>query len=181
MKGLLFALLVCCSAIECNTLEFRDTQIVEPMLLAYEQTIAEPRVTEPIKDFDYREVNLLSKLVYGEARSCNLEGKAGVIWCVLNRVDDEGTLFPDTITEVITQQNQFFGYREDSPVLPEIQELVVDVLQRWAAEHSGVKDVGRVLPREYLYFSGDGKNNYFTTEYNDFEIWDWSLKSPYTE
>lgn len=127
------------------------------------------------------EVDALAKLVYGEARGCNVEGQAGVVWCVLNRVDDER--FPDTVMGVITQYNQFFGYRESNPVLPELVEVVEDVLMRYNVEESGVaKNPGRVLPREYVFFSGNGgSENYFTVTYAAREVWDWSAWIPYRE
>ena len=57
--------------------------------------------------------------------------------------------------------------------------LVEDVLARWMAEKECVGSVGRVLPKEYLYFTGDGVHNYFTTEWQGGQTWDWSLESPY--
>ena len=127
------------------------------------------------------EVEALARLIYGEARSCCVEEQAAVVWCVLNRMDSEDPYFPDTVMGVVTQPSQFFGYRRDYPVLPEVVEVVEDVLMRYDAEQSGIESVGRVLPREYLYFSGDGAHNYFTVSYNDDNVWDWSLYSPYRD
>ena len=128
------------------------------------------------------EVEALARLLYGEARSCTVEGQAAVIWCVLNRVDSGDPYFADTVMGVVTQPSQFFGYHKDYPVLPELVEVAEDVLMRWNVEHSGiVENPGRVLPREYLYFSGDGAHNYFTREYNGDDVWDWSLWSPYRD
>ncbi len=129
--------------------------------------------------FVQAEVDALARLVYGEAGSCNVEGKAAAVWCVLNRVDDPN--FPDTLLEVLEQPGQFAGYRESYPVLPELVKIVEDVLMRWSAERSGVENVGRVLPREYLYFSGDGTCNSFTTAYAGGDVWDWAARSPYRE
>lgn len=129
--------------------------------------------------FTDEEVEALSQLLYGEALNCDIEGQAAVVWCVLNRMDDER--WPDTALEVVTQQNQFFGYHKDNPVLPEIVRLVEDVLMRYNEEQSGIEDVGRVLPREYVYFSGDGYQNFFTVTYAARDVWDWSLWSPYRE
>lgn len=61
------------------------------------------------------------------------------------------------------------------------EEVEEDVLMRYDAERTGIESVGRVLPREYLYFSGDGTHNYFTVSYNDDNVWDWSLYSPYRD
>ena len=123
------------------------------------------------------EAEALAKLVWGEARGCNQTQQAAVVWCVLNRVDS--ALFPDTITEVITQPGQFAGYRAANPVDPQILALVYDVLSRWSIEDSCIGGVGRVLPKEYLFFGGDGIDNQFRVAYPDKKVWDWSIPSPY--
>ena len=40
-------------------------------------------------------------------------------------------------------------------------------------------DVGRVLPDEYFFFTGDGEHNHFRTEYSGGTFWDWTLENPY--
>ncbi len=127
------------------------------------------------------EVDALARLLYGEARNCCVEEQAAVVWCILNRMDSDDPYFPDTVMGVVTQPGQFFGYSEDYPVLPELLEVVEDVLRRYNVEQAGIENVGRVLPREYLYFSGDGEHNYFTRTYNDNDVWDWTLRSPYRD
>ena len=67
----------------------------------------------------------------------------------------------------------------DLPVDDEIKALCEDVLTRWYAEKDGEADTGRVLPSDYLWFSGDGKHNYFRNAYKGGETWGWSLPSPY--
>lgn len=49
----------------------------------------------------------------------------------------------------------------------------------WYAEREGQVEVGRVLPADYLWFSGDGKRNHFRNAYRGGDRWDWSLPSPY--
>ena len=137
----------------------------------------EPVIQEPEAEADPAEY--LAKTIYGEARGCSTTEQAAVVWCVLNRVDDESGLWPDDIVAVITQPSQFHGYNPDHPVLPELLALAEDVLARWEIEDSCVGDVGRVLPREYTYFSGDGRHNYFSTEWDGGTTWDWGLESPY--
>ena len=105
--------------------------------------------------------------------------KAACVWCVLNRVDDPR--FPDTVLEVLEAPYQFAGYSADYPVLPELATLAADVLIRYQAERDGETNVGRVLPAEYLYFTGDGRNNHFTIGWKDVETWDWSLQNPYED
>ena len=103
--------------------------------------------------------------------------KAAVVWCVLNRVDSAG--FPNAIEKVVTQPHQFVGYAEKYPATEENKKIAKDVLNRWYAEKAGYTDIGRVLPKEYTFFTGDGKSNYFTSEWKSQITYDWSLPSPY--
>lgn len=61
------------------------------------------------------------------------------------------------------------------------EKLALDVIERWLDEKDGETEVGRVLPREYLFFTGDGKHNHFRKEWDGGQVWDWSLQSPYEE
>lgn len=57
------------------------------------------------KDWSVEDSYLLAKIAMAEAEGCNTQTKTLIIMCVLNRVwSDE---FPDTIEEVIFQENQF--------------------------------------------------------------------------
>ena len=57
------------------------------------------------KDWSAKESYLLAKIAMAEAEGCNTQTKTLIIMCVLNRVwSDE---FPNTIEEVIFQENQF--------------------------------------------------------------------------
>lgn len=56
-------------------------------------------------DWDGEDAYLLAKIAMAEAENQDTEGKALVILVVLNRVWDDR--FPDTIREVIYQENQF--------------------------------------------------------------------------
>lgn len=123
------------------------------------------------------ELTILAKVVYREARGIEDKAhQAAVIWCILNRVD--AGLGGDTITEVATYPNAF-AWVPDTPVEQEFLMLAADVCERWNLEKAGQDDVGRVLPKEYLYFTGDGELNHFTIEWKGTEDWDWSLESPY--
>lgn len=155
----------------------------------------EPEVVfETVADIELPEIGYLAgdpaiylaKTVWGEARGCSPMEQAAVVWCVLNRVDSELAYMPDDIISVITQVDghgyfHFRGYNPDFPVTDEIYDLVVDVLARWELEKTGVESVGRVLPKEYLYFHGDGQHNHFRDEYSGGNRWDWSLPNPYID
>lgn len=103
--------------------------------------------------------------------------QACVVWCVLNRVD--AGLTSSTISGVITAPYQF-AYRNGTCVRQDLYDLALDVLNRWAREKNGEVDVGRVLPRNYMWFKGDCvAHNYFRDQYRGGNIWDYSLPSPY--
>lgn len=125
----------------------------------------------------------LAKTLWGEARGVKNNGivsgdcqKAAVMWCVLNRYDAG---YEDSIVEVCAAKGQFVGYNASHPVDEELLELAYDVLDRWNAEQHGETDVGRVLPSDYHWFSGDGKYNHFRNEFRTSVRWDWSLADPY--
>lgn len=120
------------------------------------------------------ELILLAKTVFGEAGGCSRYEQSLVVWCILNRVD-KGT-WGDTITDVILYPSQFHGYLSNNPVDEDILELCKDVVNRW---ENGLE--GRTLPKEYLYFYGDGKHNYFQKEYQGTDLYDWSLENIYEE
>lgn len=143
----------------------------------------EPRVTvryangREQEEHDLETLAALARTVWGEARGCTTTEQAAVVWCVLNRVDRPE--WPDDPLEVVQQPRQFSGYDPEHPVQPEILALVEDVLDRWELEKTAVGDVGRVLPKEYVFFNGDGRHNYFRTEWQGKDAWDWELRSPY--
>lgn len=125
------------------------------------------------------EVDMLAKLLYRECRGvkCRME-QAAVVWCVLNRVEDKR--WPTTISKVVTQRKQF-AYRKRTPVTAELKALARDVLVRWKLEQLGYVNVGRVLPKEYVYFSGRNGRNWFRTAYRSKVYWTWDCENPYEE
>lgn len=123
------------------------------------------------------EVIALAKMAWGEARGCSDMEVAATMWCVLNRVDNWG----GTVISVVTAPNQFSGYNPWCPVEDRFYNLAVDVLTRWQKEKQGAsaEEVGRVLPKDYVYFFGDGVHNHFRNAYSNGTIWNWSLPNPY--
>lgn len=101
--------------------------------------------------------------------------QACVAWCVLNRADK----YAMSIYEVLRAPNQF-AFDESAEIRDDLFELAKDVLQRWNDEKNGVINSGRVLPKDYIYFHGDGVHNYFRNSFDgEYDIWDYSLDSPY--
>lgn len=153
-----------------------DVEEPSPVVEAVEVVTPEPKPEVTPQPWTDEEVIVLAKMLWGEARGVSSDAeKAACVWCALNRVDHG---YGD-ITAVVTAPYQFVGYREGNPVDDELITLCIDVLSRWYAEKDGQTEVGRVLPSEYLFFSGDGKRNHFRTDYKNGAVWNWSLPSPY--
>ena len=125
---------------------------------------------------DY-EVELIARTIWGEAGGIKSQTEqAAVAWCILNRADRYGK----SIESIVTAPGQFVGYRPRGTCPQEFYNLAADVLRRHEAEKQGEQNPGRVLPADYLYFTGDGARNHFTIEWQSSSKYDWSMPSPYT-
>lgn len=175
----------CCLVLTCwwvvEKLQPEPTEATEPPAPVEQPTEQPPEVEaiDPLK----ADREALARMVWGEARGCSTTEQAAVVWCVLNRFDSDDPYYANCMTlyDIVTQPLQFVGYDPDNPLEPAIQAVVDDVLARWMAEKVCVGNVGRVLPAEYLFFTGDGKTNTFRDRYQGGNIWDWTLDSPYEE
>ena len=170
--------------VDPSMIEHKEENIPKPEEEVNEQTPVEDinneaEVVELIieNNFTNEEIDYIAKTVWGEARGLSKTHQAGVVWTILNRFDDGR--FGKGIIGVVTAPSQFAGYRSGNPVDQEIRDLVVDVLDRYSQEKAGVENVGRVLPKGYLYLRGNGKVNLFSKKWNSNDVWNWSLESPY--
>lgn len=124
----------------------------------------------------------IAKMLYGEDRRNPTYMRAAVVWCVYNRMDASNRPISEDIVHDI-----FHGYRDGNPVEPWAVSIVRDVTIRYVLEKNGFKNVGRVLPKEYMWFEeleGETVNTFKTTiRISDPECkrWDWSLPSPYAD
>lgn len=155
--------------------------------------VVEPKETEaqlPEIPFTEEEIVMLAQTIYGEAQVLYWYGdnygasyqarQAAVAWCALNRYD-AAPRFGDTLSEILSKPAQF-AWKAENPVTEEMLALACDVVYRWQLEKMGKTDVGRVLPSDYFFFEGDGKENHFRKEFEHTgETWDWSLPDPYKE
>lgn len=118
----------------------------------------------------------IARVMYSECRGIQSPvEKACVAWTILNRAD----LWGMSIASVVRAPYQF-AYSKNTPIDEALLALAYDVLSRWNLEKNGQTDVGRVLPKDYTYFSGDGRHNYFRNAYSGaYKVWDYSLPSPY--
>lgn len=134
-------------------------------------TVAAEETTEPEQSeapiyyemyFTEDDVAEVAKMLWGEARGCTRDNQIKCVWVVLNRVDDER--FPSTIQDVLSQPYQFHGYDPTYPVTDELYSIAFDVLTRWSYEKQGIP-VRRELAESFLWFTGDGEQNYFREEW----------------
>ena len=134
---------------------------------------------ELVSYFTSEEIIMVAQTLWAECRGItNTTEKACVVWTIVNRVDAGDS---DTISGVLRKPHQF-AWRSDLSYTDELYDLAEDVLMRWNLEKNGYSDVGRVLPKDYLWFRGDGNHNYFRNQYEgNFDIWDYSLPSPYDD
>lgn len=112
---------------------------------------------------DEESVVALAQTLYGECRGCSEIQQRAVCWCVFNRVDSPQ--FPNTVIEVVSQPYQFAGHNASFPILDELYKLAYDCVVDW---HNGEN---RVFAPEFLYFTGNGKINVFTTEWGGGREW----------
>lgn len=100
---------------------------------------------------DPDDVMMVSQTVWGEYRGEDADQRAAVVWCILNRVEDDR--FPNAISEVVRQPHQFQGYSPNNPAEPFADE-VRDILIRW---HEGEHGIDPSL----CWFYGDGRINHY--------------------
>lgn len=122
---------------------------------------------------------MMARVMFLEARGIKSKTEIACIgWTILNRVDAGY----GSIQKVITAPNQF-AYRASASTTSDygydLVALATDVLDRWSKEKAGQAAVGRVLPKGYLWYAGDGKHNYFRNQYKGGTRWTYSLPSPY--
>lgn len=167
-----------------ETTEPKETTQTEPSKTI---DISEPsEETEPLTEpIDYSayftddDIRLVASVIYGEARGIKSEmERAAIAWTVLNRVD----AWEQSIKTVVTTPYQFCDVMANDKDFDLAMILAEDVMKRWAGEKNGVEDVGRVLPKDYLYFYGPYGilTNAFRKEYGSKNTWDWQLSNPYS-
>lgn len=104
---------------------------------------------------DPADVALVSRTIWGEVRGCCEAEQRAQAWCILNRVDDPR--WPGSIEKVVTAPQQFQGYSPNNPEEP-FHEMAREILILW---HEGEREI----PADMCFCSGDGKHQYFRTEW----------------
>lgn len=134
------------------------------MIKIFAVLLAATTILHPVPSWQpaAEDVEAIARTLYGECRGAETEAeKEAVAWVILNRLDAG---YADTVLGVVSAPGQFAGYSPEHPLWPELVEVARRVLTLHHREQRG-ESVARVLPREYLWFSGDGVQNYFRCEY----------------
>lgn len=185
MKYIILFALLFMLAVSCG-LQYAPAEPAEPIatpepatpvssVIPVAQVIKPTEPPEPQIIIDREDAEYIAKTLYGEYRGEDKLQQAGVVWCILNRCD----AWDMSIEDVVTAPGQFHGYNKHNPVLDYLLETTIDVMIRWEREKQGETDVGRVLPKDYLWFGGDSRVNRFRNAYSGGDKWDWSLENPY--
>lgn len=125
------------------------------------QAQAQPQVYTP--KYTQEELWMVANTIEGEARGVSAQEMRLVAWCICNRVDNGA--WGSTIKEVVTP-GQFHGYNPNREVSHSLyMEVAQDVLDEWSVGNN--PDIMEPFaPTDgYVYFSGDGKHNWFREEY----------------
>ena len=107
-----------------------------------------------------REANLtiLAKVLYGYRNNSDIDLE-GIVWTILNRVDNEAEFRNyGTIMQVCKQPHQWIGYNESNPVIEHLYEIADKVLTKYES------DGARLFGKEYLYFDWSEEYITFKTE-----------------
>lgn len=130
------------------------------------------------KRYTKSDATVIAKIMYGEARGIKSKTEiACIAWCILNRVDAG---MGKNIQAVALAANQFY-YKAGAPTVSDhgydLVALATDVLDRWSQEKAGQTNVGRVLPKQYKWYAGDGSHNWFYPSWPCKRAQRWNFKS----
>lgn len=130
------------------------------------------------KRYTKSDATIIAKIMYGEARGIKSKTEiACIAWCILNRVDAG---MGKNIQSVALAANQFY-YKAGAPTVSDhgydLVALATDVLDRWSREKAGQSNVGRVLPKQYKWYAGDGSHNWFYPSWPCKRAQRWNFKS----
>lgn len=122
-------------------------------------------------------------MLNGEAGGVeSITERSGPLWTVCNRELSDDPFYAKGLEAIIEQEWQFTGYKPDGKYTQADYDLAVDVFERFYREQHGESSeaVGRTLPQDYLFFTGDGEHNYFTKVQNGTPyVWGSVYVSPY--
>lgn len=135
-KKVLIALLVVLGIIVSNRITLTNvlnTQAYAEVPTIEEQEVVTPEPVDPIKI----EAEYVAKVLYGTAQLNSAHGQKMVVWCIINRVENQN--YPDSIKDVCQQKDQWMGYSDNNPVMRDLYDLSYEILSNW--HNGGYRDI----------------------------------------
>jgi N-acetylmuramoyl-L-alanine amidase len=111
---------------------------------------AKLEVLPPSRQWTYDDVDVISRMVWGEARGVSRNEQKLVVWTVINRLENGN--YGNSLIGVVRAPSQFHGYSPRFPVTPEIREMVIEVLEAWEKSESALVYPPFATTPNYLYF-----------------------------
>lgn len=155
---------------------------IMPLNTVYAATDLSPWLTQETLPGDYYpyyneySVTHLAKMLYGEG-GATTEQKAAACYTVFWHYEDGA----GPLLHII--KSWYYGYHTKHPVTEENYNIAKDTYIRYDMYKCGytIEECGIVLPTNYKYFNGDGKNNHFRNHWQSSKAtrWQWTLPSPY--
>jgi spore germination cell wall hydrolase CwlJ-like protein len=146
-----------------------DTSAEQSATLTEEPTPEQKNVSEddpvPPRKWTYDDVDVISRMVWGEARGVSRDEQKLVVWTVINRI--ENGRYGTSLIGIVTAPSQFHGYSPKFPVAEEIKEMVIEVLEAWDRGEQALIYPPFATTPDYLYFNArryNGRNHNFFRE-----------------
>ena len=126
----------------------------------------------------YSDAVAMAGTMYAEARGLDKREMSMICWTILNRWDNGR--FGSTLHSIIWAKSQFsHSNRKVADNGVDLVWLAQDVLTRYWKEKNGEQNVGRTLPKGYLFYYGDGRHNYFRVTNSGRGAYNFGLWDPY--
>lgn len=130
--------------------EVIDLVPVPEVIPAAEPAPEDPRPVE-IREhaLNEKDVERVARLIWGSPAR-RKESKILIVWCVMNRLNDQSGMFGSTIEEVVTK-NEFSWFSVHDHRSAENLQLVRDTMNQWLTWREGGTNVGRHPSGKVLY------------------------------
>jgi hypothetical protein len=130
-----------------------------------EQQAVQEYVPIPPRQWTYEDVDVISRMVWGEARGVSRNEQMLVVWTVINRL--ENGRYGSSLIGVVRASSQFHGYSPRFPVNDEIKEMVIEVLEAWDRGEQALIYPPFATTPDYLYFSARKHNGWSHNFFRD--------------
>lgn len=164
-----------------NTEVFSD--IPKPTLMGIADDIPEeqPITMEEIErdpryGFTYEEIYLLAQALSGDGsvdgdgeydidfqNEINYYEVGKVLGVIMNRVRSE--YFPDTVTDVVTQEGQFIVMPHNLTTEP--SNIALQIVEEWCIAYDNYINCIQIIPEDHLFFRGNGISNITRAKFDD--------------